>query len=405
MRFATVLVLSLLIAGGSVQCADFEGILQQAKQLDRAGKLNEAIDVCNSVINARPGIAIGPQIHIFLGHLMIKAKYPLGETMAQFARIAEVYPDSPEASQALLRMGYLDDRLQCPTKHWDEIIKRYPNSKEAPEALLRIAYRQEKIGGDSSEIWQRVTRDYPDSRECIEALRCLGQLALRYDDLDAAIGYFARSAQMSAVDIDGAEASRIELGYAYINKYWKNHDTKNLNKAITTFASTLKSPIEERVIRARLGRGEAFLILGLPSLALAEYEAALVQITENDYLKGVTMFEIGVCYDKMEMPTEATSAFTDFLSSIPGTALAAKDDNWKRIRPDFTKLLVHNPDKAYSLTGIDLVGKAACRRAATLQKMGRIEEALALAKEVSSVFPDVGAKIEADTSITGGGNK
>lgn len=360
-------VICILWFPAAGHCTDSESALREARALAKAGSLQQAIEVCDTIVRAGPGESIEPRLRLFMGNLFTKAGKPAEDAIEQFARIANAFPNSREAPEALLRIGYLKDRLR-----------------------LRPAE------------WEHVVADYPEAKESVEAWRCLGQLALRNADPDAAIESFARSADMFSIDADGAEASRVELGYAYISKFWKDHDTKSLNKAISAFAPVLKSKSQERVVRARLGRGEAFLILGLPGRALVEYQAALALDPESDYLKGIAQFEIGVCYDGMDMWSKAEASLADFLSNIPGADLAAKDSNWKLSRPDFPKVLARDPDKAHSLTGVDLVARAAYRRVGALSKLKRLDEARLLVKDVSSAFPDLGAQLRTEIPDVGG---
>jgi len=209
---------------------------------------------------------------------------------------------------------------------------------------------------------------------------------------------------MKSVDSDAAELSRLELGYTYISRFWSDHDAKSLNLAIATLAPVLRSKSQERAVRARLGRGEAFILLGIHGRALMEYQAALDLQPESSYLKGIAQFEIGVCYDGMDSWSKAEIALNAFLSSLPGASLSAKDGSWKQSRPDFARLVIQNPVKANSLSGVDLVARAAFRRAILLHKLDRKAEAESLTNAISSAFPDLGAKLSSEIAASGGGH-
>lgn len=401
----TVILVITSISVSAGYCMEYGTALRTAQNAALAGNLAQARSTCSTVVAQCPGVPIEPQALLLLGKILYKSGDPTNDVMSVFAELVERFPKSPEASEALLRIGYLNERLKRPTLEWDRVIVDYPYSKEAPEASLRIAYRQERLGHDASAAFNRIIQDYPESKESVEALKCLGQLALRNLDADMAISYFSRSANMSDIDEEEAEVSQVELGYAYISKYWANQDTKSLNQAISAFSTLLKSRSQDRLVRARLGRGEAFLILGLPNRALVEYEAVLALNIKNTYLKGVTQFEIGVCYNGQELWSKAEIAFAVFLSSIPGKNLLAKDNYWKQIRPDFMKMMDRAPQKAQMLTGIDLVARSAQRRAYALARLQRIDEARSLVNDISSAFPDIGEKLRAEIAQVEGVSK
>jgi tetratricopeptide (TPR) repeat protein len=348
-------------------CTDSESALREARALVKAGNLQQAIEICNTIVQARPGESIESRVRLFFGNLLTKAGRSPEDAMAQFARIVDGFPNSREAPEALLRIGYLHDRF-----------------KQRPAE------------------WERIVANYPATAEAAEAWRCLGQLALRHGDPDSAIADFQHSADMSSVDADRAEAGRVELGYGYISKFWNDRDATSLTKAISALSPLLKSKSQERVVRARLGRGEAFLVLGIPQRALMEYQAAVCLQPENPYLRGIALYEIGICYDGMDSWSQAAAAYAAFLSQVSGADLAAKDRCWKQARPDFARLVAQNPEKANALTGLNLVAKAAFRRAELLQILKRDDQAHSLVTDISSAFPDLGAQLRAETPVSGG---
>lgn len=401
----TVILVITSISVSAGYCMDYGTALRTAQNAALTGNLAKARSTCNTVVAQRPGVPIEPQALLLLGKILYKYGDPTNDVISVFAELVDRFPNSPEASEALLRIGYLNDRIKQPTQAWDRIVADYPDSKEAAEASLRIAYRQERLGFDASAAFKRIVDDYPDSTESVEALKCLGQLALRHSDPDGAIGYFSLAAYKGDLNEQEAETSRVELGYAYISKYWTSKEIKNLNKAITIFSTLLKSNSKDKVARARLGRGEAFLILGLPTRALVEYESALALDIKNTYLNGVVQYEIGVCYDNQELWSSAESVYANFLSGIPGKSLSIKENNWKQIRPDFTKIMAHDPQRAQALTGADLVARAAIRRSNALARLGRYDEARALVSEISTAFPDSQQTLLVEVPKTGGFSK
>lgn len=400
-KWVVVTVWILLLASAGY-CTDYDGVLHNAKDRAIAGDYTTAISLCNGVIAAHLGPPVEPKALLLLGNILSKKQAPTSDTISQFAQLVDRFPISAEAPEALLRIGNLHNRLKQPAPEWDRIVADYPSSDAAAEALLHIGYRSDRLKGDPRPAFERLCREHPAAKEAVEAWRCLGQLALRVGDPDTAIADFQHSAGMTSVDADSAETSRVEMGYAHISRYWKTRDASSLTRAISALSPVLKSKTQERAVRARLGRGEAFILLGIPERALAEYQAALALQPENLYLKGIAGFEIGVCYDGMDAWSNAEAAFASFLSGVAGADLVTKDSTWKQGRPDYMKVVSQDPDRANALSGVDLVGRAAFRRAVLLYKLKRYDEAQSQARDVTSAFPGLAEKVRTEIPASGG---
>lgn len=348
-----VFVIFALSIGSVGYCTDYDDVLSNAKTRAVAGDFTAAISLCTSVINAHPGAPIEPRARMLLGNILGKKRAPESDCIEQFAQIAASFPSSPEAPQALLRIGYLRERLKQPPAEWE-----------------------------------RIARDYPATTQAAEALHCLGHLALRVDDPATAIEHFRRSAAVSAGTPARIEDSTVEAGYAYISLYWKTHKMDSLTKAISTLGPlTRASASPKMAVKARLGRGEAFILGGLPIQAVREYQAALDLCRDDPYSKGIALFEIGCCKYGAGSWAAAVASFDEFLSAIPGATPTEKDQHWKQIRPDFARVVAIDPDKAFGLTGVELVPEVAYWKAASLLKLGRISEAEDLADSIATTFP------------------
>lgn len=354
-RFSVFLLLGLFIIIGSVQSADFESVLREARQLDKAGKLQQAIDVCSTITNARPGGSIEPRVRLFLGHLLIKGKRPSAEIISQFARIAEGFPDSPEAPEALLRIGYIRDK-----------------AKESPVE------------------WQRIVDKYPKSREAALALYRMGFVALKQNDPDLAVKRFLSCAEIEQADTQCAERSLVEAGYAHISRYWKTANLAAISDAMTHLTALQKTKLSAMsAVRVHLALGEACLIVGYCKDAAAQYQAALDLDPDDVYLKGVAQFELGCAqYGKGDWES-AVKAYDQFLTSQAGSTLIDKDQQWRSTRPGYNRLIVEAPEKTKTLTGLDLIPLAAYWKAESLRRLNRCSEARTIAEEVLAGFPDL----------------
>lgn len=362
-RVAVFLVLSLFLFAASVQCADFESVLREARQLDKVGKLQQAIDVCNTITNACRGSSIEPRVRLFFGHLLIKGQRPSGEIIAQFARIADGFPSSPQAPEALLRIGYIRDKAKESPVEWQQVIEKYPQSKEAALALYRMGF-----------------------------------VALKQNDPDRAVQRFLSCAKIEQADPLCAERSLVEAGYAHISRYWKTGDLAAIADAMTHLTALEERKLSSSSsVRVHLAMGEACLIVGYCKDAVAQYQAALDLDPGDAYLKGVAQFELGCAqYGKGDWES-AVKTYDQFLDSQTGSTLIEKDKQWRSTRPGYNKLIVEAPEKTKTLTGLDLVPLAAYWKAESLRRLNRCSEAKTIAEAILAGFPDMSVRTRVES--------
>lgn len=357
-----VIAMFILSVGSVGYCTDYDGVLSDAKARAVAGDFTMAINLCAGVINAHLGAPVEPRARLLLGHILSKKQAPTAETMAAFAQLVSLFPSSPEVPESLLRIGYLRERL-----------------KQSPSE------------------WEQLAQQYPETSEAAEALHCLGHLALRNDDPDTAIIDFKKSAAIARASQECMEDSTAEAGFAHISRYWKSHQVSSIDEAVSTLGRLLKpSTSPEQAVRARLGRGEAFLILAMPERAAMEYKAALKLQPGDAYLRRICLFELSYCYFVSHSWQSAMAGFDKFLDEVPGATLVEKDQHWKQARPDFVRLIVEDPSKAGKLSGLELVTDAAFFKATALLRSRLAAEAKSLADDIAAAFPQlrVSARLE-----------
>lgn len=343
-------VVCMFFLGTEGNCTDYEQVRKNAEALSRSGQKMAAAALLEGAVGADRGHAA----EWLRGYILVLRNAPKTSIIAQFVNVANAFP----------------------------------NSEHVPDALLRVGYLRDAVGDDPGPVWASLARDHPKTKEAAEALQCLGHLALRNGDPDLAIKELQQSAAISAADPSCAEESSVEAGYAFISRYWKTRDVHSLTQAISALAQpTRTSATPKGAMRARLGRGEAFLILCLPERAVGEYQAALDMKPEDAYLRGIALFELGYCYCASQSWDTAVAGFDKFLADVPGATLAEKDHNWKQARPDFARTVVQDTAKANGLTGVDLVPEAAYWKAVGLLKLKRAKEAQDLAGSVATTFP------------------
>jgi tetratricopeptide (TPR) repeat protein len=278
-----LIFLAVASLGSAAYATDYDQARSAAEELSKAGNKAGAADLLERATGASTDV----EAEWLRGYVGILRNAPAGQVINQFLKVAGTFPDSNRAGDALLRAGYLRD----------------------------------KLGEDPHQDWERLVRDYPGTREAAEALRQLGQCALRQGDTQLAISRFEQSAALSDVDADVAEDSQMQLGYAYISQYWKTLEARCLSKAGKALEPVTRSADTQRAIRAHIGRGEVFLRLGLPDPAWCEYKAVLALQPAEPYYRRIALFELACCEYESERWARAANAFDTFLADVPGTTL------------------------------------------------------------------------------------
>ena len=108
-----------------------------------------AIDVYNEVVEAYPGNARGVEALKESADLYYKLKDPYTSAL-QYARIAELYPDHPEAAQWLyyagdMTMNKLKEYQQAKT-YYEKVVEKYPGTEYAGKAQQRIIQINKRTG-------------------------------------------------------------------------------------------------------------------------------------------------------------------------------------------------------------------------------------------------------------------
>lgn len=354
-KWVTMVLCSVVMASAGC-CAEYDGILQKAKNRAMAGDFTIAIGLCTGVINAHLGAPIEPRARLLLGHILNKKRVPEADSIGQFAQLVASFPNSPEAPQALLRIGYLRERL-----------------KQDPDE------------------WQQVVRYYPLSKEAAEALHCLGHQALRRGDAVEATAKFDASAAVAEAAPSVVADSLMESGYACISHYWQCQDFDALVEAAVRLRRVENEATDPAMVaKGQMGLGEVYLIRGLYDNALAKYEEVLNGSPHDAFVRSLAQFEIACCLQGKNDYAGAVAALDRFISSCSGSTLRSKDAAWKTARPGYADLLAKDPQSVSKLCALDLIPEAVCCKARALSKLHRYDEADRLAAQVLSEFPNAG---------------
>lgn len=348
----TIVLLFILSVGSAGYCTDYDQVLKDARALARAGNKQAAANL----LQTAAGSATDHGAEWLRAYLLIWRDAPKRDAITQFLKVAD----------------------------------RFPESKYAPDALLHVGYLRDENGDDARPDWERLVRQHPGTKEAAEALHCLGHRALRDRDPELAIKRFKEAAAVQEANPDSVAESLVEAGYACISQYWKTKHQEFLTQALEVFRPlTSESGPRQWNVRARLGRGEIYLIQGDGRRALDEYQAALDAKPADPYLLGLAEYEVSCAlYTKRDW-AGAESALATFLDNRSGQTLLEKNSQWKQARPGYAKLSAVDPSKAAGLSGLDLVPSAAYWRASALFNLKRYREAKTLVNEVQTGFPSI----------------
>ena len=349
-RWTVLVFLVVLSVSSGAYCADYDQVLNDAKELAKAGNRAAAAGLCERAA----GLSTDEGAEWLRGYALMW-RDATKDAITQFLKVANTFAASPHA----------------------------------PDALLQAANLKNDAGEDAGADWERLVRDYPGTKEAVEGLHRLGHYALRQGDPELAATRFEQSAALREVDSDMAEESQVELGYAYISQYWKTLDAKRLSKALKALDPVTRSTNPERVIRAHIGRGEAFLRLGLPDPAARGYRVVLDLHPEEPYYRRIALFELACCEHENGKWSAAITAFDAFLADVPGSTLTEKDRHWKQARPDYARLIATNPAKANALSCLELVREAVFWKATAVLKSGHPLDAKAIADDLTTRFPNL----------------
>jgi outer membrane protein assembly factor BamD (BamD/ComL family) len=206
----TISLAAVLLSAGLLRALlpdPIRSLFLKAQKLETAGQWSLALRHYAVLTSSHPESYYAPRALERQAAILASLGRPTGdpkrlrEAMEIYGRLAETYPESSQAGDALLAAGSIaltDLRSSAEAKKWySQVLERFPNSREfAPEAMVklgRIALQQKDR--EAAQMWfQRVLQRYPQLTErCAEAQYHLG---VAYETLwpDAEHKQWARNA-------------------------------------------------------------------------------------------------------------------------------------------------------------------------------------------------------------------
>jgi tol-pal system protein YbgF len=126
--------------GGDEEAGDPQELYDAALGALRRGSVGTARSGFEELLRSNPQHRLAPDAQYNIGQSYEQAREPANAITA-YARVVELYPTSPRAPAALLRMGRLElgrgNRTQART-HFNAVVSRYARSTEAGEARTEL---------------------------------------------------------------------------------------------------------------------------------------------------------------------------------------------------------------------------------------------------------------------------
>ncbi len=212
-----------------------------AKRLFDEGYFDLAIEQLERYIRDYPDRIDIVEAQFLLGESYLKVD-DLDKSRAAFLKIAFVYPESPRAPEALLKVGQVLEsagKMQDAAQAYQRVQAFYPDSPEAPEGLKR------GIGlffnaGDTSQgeaAGEKLIETYPHSESANIARLMIAGITIDRGDNDKAARLLARIIQDSEVDSLAASA-RFEYARLHRRVWNFNAAEQSYRSIISQFPQT-----------------------------------------------------------------------------------------------------------------------------------------------------------------------
>ncbi|MGB9797487.1 MAG: tetratricopeptide repeat protein [bacterium] len=159
------------------------------------------------------------------------------ESAKAFKKVADEYPQSSYAAEALLRAGDMytsagkyEEALKC----YKEFLVKYPKDERTPTVILNLAWTYfRRGGGDPKELFEEVAKRYPNTEIGYFALGYLNELKAEYE---AAI-----SAYQKCIEFKGPYYFLAANGMGNAYYLWgRAGDLEKLQKSYEIFVSLLR---------------------------------------------------------------------------------------------------------------------------------------------------------------------
>jgi TolA-binding protein len=254
-----------------------------------------------------------------------------------FQQLLNDFPDSSYADDAQYYIGYINENklgyyIQALLKY-QELINNYPDSPYADDAQIGIGncYYATYDFFHAIEAYQKVINDYHESSLLALAQYSIGQSYRKLANYEQAVIEFTKVID-NYPESDYVAPAQYYLAYSYF-------EAKDYNQAILEFQLTIDNypdstwpNSQERLIAAcaqyYIGwcYGEK---LGQWEDAISAYQLVIDNYPDSTWSSGNEIppdaqYQIGRCYEQLELWCEAIDAYQLVIDNYPGTSWYGK---------------------------------------------------------------------------------
>jgi TolA-binding protein len=210
---------------------------------------------------------------------------------AFYLRVAQDYPQSPQAPKALNNAGAVfekEKKQEDAVSAYKDLANKYPSASEAPEALFTAARIEENIAyyDKAATLYEQLAQKYPQNAHAADALRSAGVLRESLGQHDRAIKHFGEYSKRFK---DKADAKDVAFQIAVVRE-----DQKDWHAAAQSFAAYTKAyPSDARTVEALAREADAQLKAGndgaakeVAGKALAAYKSGGHKHRQADDTRG-----------------------------------------------------------------------------------------------------------------------
>ncbi|MBC7328535.1 tetratricopeptide repeat protein [bacterium] len=237
-----------------------------------------------------------------------------------FKKVAQEYPQSEYAPEALLRAGDMYAQSKKPDDAiavYQEFVDKYPKDPRVPSALMNIAWRysDKKDFVKSAETFKKVADEYPNSESAKEALLRAGDMYAKAGKNEEAIKIYQEFAQKYPND-ENASKALLDIAWRYRAIYLETGD-ENAKKQKETILQEIANRFPDTEM--------AYFALGLLYEDNGQYDKAIENYkkcaAKNGTQKDVALFGVATCYYDITMIKEAHEYYDKLVKECPDSPL------------------------------------------------------------------------------------
>lgn len=312
--------------------------------------------------------------------------------------LLQQFPNSPNAPGAQLMLGRIrlkttPDATQDLLTAFSLVRTKYPQSAEAADALVHIGYLHSRSRtAESVADFESFIKSYPNHAETARVSQSLGRLYLRTNDLDKAEASFDKVKGIPNASTSVAGEAALQSGFVKIMKYYASKDRADLQPAIAALGACATSKNVKVRARAALGIAEATLLLKKPTEAHAKYLAAAQEFSSIPYFRGIALYGMALCSQQTGLVGRAAKEYADVLLAQSGKTLTEKERSWKAYALASTsqnaQVRIQNNGDWQTLPGSDMLRLAAYQYGRCLYLMSKYDEAMTVLSDLIQALPD-----------------